>query len=174
VIPIAQLVPHVVDALTDADAHDDVAVLALHWVRTPATFTKRDSRPSSASVALPNRADAPGMARQFVRDTLATSGLNGGGEVVELLTSEVVTNAVRHADSNMQVRVIRQPSSVRVEVDDDSYELPELRSLDAAAEHGRGILLIESLATEWGVDFRDAGKTVWFEVDLSRTADPQR
>jgi anti-sigma regulatory factor (Ser/Thr protein kinase) len=126
----------------------------------------RELRPSSASIELPSSVDAPGTARQFVRDTLATSGLNGAGEVVELLTSEVVTNAVQHADSRMRLRVIRRPTTVRVEVDDESNKIPERHVADSAAEGGRGMLLIEALATEWGVDFRDTGKTVWFEVDL--------
>jgi hypothetical protein len=53
---------------------------------------------------------------------------------------------------------------VRVEVDDGSGDLPELRHPASDEVHGRGILLVESLATRWGVLPRAAGKTVWFEV----------
>ena len=171
-LPIAELVSHVVDVLGDADANDDTAVLGLHWTRTTASPITSEYGPSSESVELRSTTDAPAAARQFLRDTLETSALNGAGEVVALLASEVVTNAVQHAGSSMQLRVIRGSSSIRVEVDDESEKLPERQNPDLAAERGRGILLVDSLATAWGVDYRDVGKTVWFEVDISTPTVP--
>ena len=66
----------------------------------------------------------------------------------------------------MTVRLVPQGTAVRVEVDDDSGEPPVLLDPAPHAESGRGILLVESLAAEWGWTARDHGKTVWFVVEL--------
>ena len=55
---------------------------------------------------------------------------------------------------------------MRIEVDDPSTEPPVLQNPDPLDERGRGILLVESLATSWGVDIHETGKTVWFEIDV--------
>jgi len=119
------------------------------------------------SVDLPNDPSAPWAAREFIRAVVQTWALDGAGEIIELLTDELVSNVVRHVSAPMQLRVYRGGSSVRVEVDDPSRDLPVLHHPDPLIDHGRGILLIEGLATAWGVKVHDNGKTVWFEVDAS-------
>ncbi len=57
---------------------------------------------------------------------------------------------------------------MRVEIDDPSPEVPVLRHPDHGDEHGRGVLLVDQLATDWGVEpHPERGKTVWFEIDVS-------
>jgi anti-sigma regulatory factor (Ser/Thr protein kinase) len=107
-------------------------------------------------------------ARTFVRQALEDSEVTGEVvETVELLTSEVITNALVHARSAPELAVRVRPRCVRVEVVDDSPVIPIRRSIDAEALSGRGIAIVESLASNWGVtDISDDGKTVWFEVAI--------
>jgi anti-sigma regulatory factor (Ser/Thr protein kinase) len=121
----------------------------------------------SGSLRLAPTVDAPASARTFLRTTMHTWALDGLGELTELLTSELVTNVVRHVGSPMTVRISRRASTVRVEVDDDSAEPPALARPDSATEHGRGLMLVDALASAWGALSTDNGKTVWFELDAA-------
>lgn len=87
---------------------------------------------------------------------------------VRLLVSEVVTNALRYAAAPMTLTVRMAPGTVRVEMSDCSPELPVLLGGAglATAEHGRGLRIVEELATRWGTERSGAGKIVWFEVAL--------
>jgi anti-sigma regulatory factor (Ser/Thr protein kinase) len=88
-------------------------------------------------------------------------------DTVELLTSEVITNALVHAHSAPELAVRVQREAVRVEVADVSPVVPIRRAIDEDALSGRGIAIVESLASEWGVSRRSPrGKTVWFEVAI--------
>jgi anti-sigma regulatory factor (Ser/Thr protein kinase) len=107
------------------------------------------------------------MARAFLRSTLETWKLDGFGEITELLVTELVANVVIHVGAPMTLRVQRATSAVRVEIDDPSPDVPVVRHPDAADEHGRGVLLVDQLATAWGVEPHAEGKTVWFELDVS-------
>ena len=85
-------------------------------------------------------------------------------ETVELLVSEVATNALVHGAGNVRVHVRTQGRAVRIEVSDDSSALPVRRDAGVDGESGRGMALVEALSTRWGTDARPDGKTVWFEV----------
>jgi hypothetical protein len=88
-------------------------------------------------------------------------------ETVELLTSEVITNALVHACSAPELAVRVRHEVVRVEVGDVSPVVPIRRSIETDALSGRGIAIVESLASQWGVtDLSAEGKTVWFEVAI--------
>ena len=92
-----------------------------------------------------------------------------GGDVVEqasLLVSELVTNAVMHTKSNVEISVRRSPI-VRVEVRDRSNVLPEPSDTGPLEPGGLGLTVVETLAARWGVDPLPDGKTVWFELDLT-------
>ena len=112
-------------------------------------------------------------ARQFVADSL--SALEPGlGETAALLVSELATNAVVHASSDFAVTVVYPTSSgrVRVEVVDGVPGQPMPLRPPPTAPHGRGLLLVSSLAQKWGVEGagRRAGKTIWFELTPAASA----
>lgn len=108
---------------------------------------------------------AVGTARRFVVSVMQRWGLPAGD--IPLLVSELATNAVLHARSEFSVAVSAGAGWVRVEVSDGNSRVPVLASVPPDAYSGRGLLLLQSLATSWGVDQRrQDGKTVWFEVAL--------
>ena len=115
---------------------------------------------------LPNLVTAPASARAFLRSALQTWKLDGFGDVTELLTDELVSNAVRHVGAPMTIRAIWRPAALRIEVDDPSPEPPTLLAPNPFATSGRGIMFVDSLADRWGTRIGDAGKTVWFELDV--------
>ena len=103
-------------------------------------------------------------ARHFVSAALERWDCQGALDVVQLLVSELVTNAVVHAHARPNVSVLLLPDAVRVEVADDSSAAVAPREAADDEESGRGMLLLDSMASKWGVDEADGGKTVWFEV----------
>jgi anti-sigma regulatory factor (Ser/Thr protein kinase) len=118
------------------------------------------------TLELENEVSACRSARAFLRDVLRIWCLQRVSDVAELLTGELVANVVRHVGAPMELRVSRHQASLRIEVADPSPKPPVVRHPDPADDHGRGILLIESLASTWGVVVRPDGKTVWFELGL--------
>jgi anti-sigma regulatory factor (Ser/Thr protein kinase) len=107
------------------------------------------------------------VARRFVVDTLRSWGSAGHVDVAELLTSELVTNAVLHVGSEVGLVVRLTPLAVRVEVLDASPEPPLPRHYEYDDLNGRGLRLVESMSAAWGFDPNDHGKVVWFELPRS-------
>lgn len=108
-----------------------------------------------------------GRARGFVSATLAQWGRQGFSEVVVLLTSEVVTNAVLHARSEIVLAVGCDDQRVRVEVTDSSRDKPVLRFPRPEDTSGRGLGLVDVLSSAWGVRYHPQdGKSVWFEMNV--------
>jgi anti-sigma regulatory factor (Ser/Thr protein kinase) len=107
-----------------------------------------------------------GAARRFVRDVLMSRQVaDGVVDTVELLTSEVVTNAIIHARSGPQLVVEIDGDVVRVAVRDRSPEVPVRRLGRLDDVSGRGVVIVEELASAWGVEQeRNGSKRVWFEV----------
>src|SRR4051812_35299473 len=103
-------------------------------------------------------------ARRFVRDTLQTWGADQHTDTATLLVSELVTNAVLHARCAPEVVVVLEGPVLRVEVHDTSPVLPARRHYGIQAGTGRGIVLVEEMATDWGTRPTSAGKVVWFEL----------
>ncbi len=95
-------------------------------------------------------------------------GLEPLGDAVELLTAEVVTNALLHANTRLRLSVRRQGAGVQVEVQDGSTVPPHRQHFSRTATTGRGIGLLDDLADEWGWRPEDDGKTVWFRVLKAR------
>jgi hypothetical protein len=86
-------------------------------------------------------------------------------DTILLLTSEVATNAVLHTGGRFEVHVERlDDGGVRVSVTDESTEVPQHRVAAVDATTGRGLNLVDALASAWGVDNHQHGKAVWFEV----------
>lgn len=89
--------------------------------------------------------------------------------LVELLTSEVVTNAVKYgpSDGEVTVQVHREGDEVLVAVRDESAVPPQVLRPEPSRFGGRGMSLVETLARDWGVHQHDAdGKSVWFRLPL--------
>ncbi|HVM10103.1 MAG TPA: response regulator [Acidimicrobiales bacterium] len=103
-------------------------------------------------------------ARRFVSEAMERWDCAGALDTVQLLVSELVTNAVVHAGSRPNVAVLLLPHAVRVEVADQAPEGLRPRDATDADESGRGLFLLDELSSAWGVDTSDDGKTVWFEV----------
>jgi anti-sigma regulatory factor (Ser/Thr protein kinase) len=83
---------------------------------------------------------------------------------VELLITELVTNGVQHAASDVDVRIAVGATMVRVEIGDRSPTEPVTRTTKPNEPGGRGMHIVEKVASRWGVDLRRTGKCVWFEV----------
>ncbi|GAA2327961.1 ATP-binding protein [Streptomyces kunmingensis] len=107
--------------------------------------------------------------RRALRELLRHWGRPGRSEIAELLTSELVTNALVHTDRDAELTATVGPSGLRVEVRDDTDRRPRLRvPIADDGTNGRGLLLVQSLADAWGVVMLGAGatgKVVWFELD---------
>ncbi|HWL37868.1 MAG TPA: ATP-binding protein [Frankiaceae bacterium] len=119
---------------------------------------------SEARLALRPVPASASMARQFVDDTLRGWGCDAFVDASRLLVSELVTNAVLHArtDLTLVIRLLRD--GVRVEVIDGSPVAPVVRNYEDEAMTGRGLSLVNDLAVRWGVEREGDGKSVWFEL----------
>ena len=106
-----------------------------------------------------------GRARHFVRNVVNSWRLSefASGDV-ELLTSELVGNAIRYGEAPFTVIVRYDGQRCRVEVGDGSPELPRRQQPSEDAVGGRGIQIVDDVATDWGVLVTRHGKRVWFDV----------
>lgn len=100
--------------------------------------------------------------------TLRGWGLVDLVDAAVLLTSEVVTNAVLHARTAVTLTIEREDDAVRVGVSDRSPVTPAMRNHSETATTGRGLHLIENLASSWSVEGDANGKTVWFRLSTRR------
>ena len=104
--------------------------------------------------------------RRALRELLRQWGRPGRSDIAELLTSELVTNALIHTDHDAVLTATVAPGGLRVEVRDFVARRPRLRVPNADdGTHGRGLVLVQSLADAWGVRAHGVGKAVWFELD---------
>jgi PAS domain S-box-containing protein len=138
---------------------DDLAIVV---VRAP----ERAATATSASTDLPADVSAPTLGRRFVAAALEALGWEAHADVAALLVSELVTNALVHAEGPFRVNVEPTSGSVRVSVTDGSADAPAVLQPDADRLGGRGMFLVETLAARWGVlPMTSGGKAVWFELD---------
>jgi anti-sigma regulatory factor (Ser/Thr protein kinase) len=124
----------------------------------------------SGVLTLPSTPQAPALAREHVRN-LGPSWPPQVMDTVLLAVTEVVTNAVRYGQGDIEFGVRVADGTVRIEVSDTNPEPPRRRprSSDALIEGGLGLHLLDVITREWGTDSREGalGKTVWIEVALS-------
>ena len=90
--------------------------------------------------------------------------------VARIVTSELATNAVRHADTPFRVAVALQPGTIRIEVEDGAGA-QKIATEMASDRTGRGLLIVETAATSWGVEHRGEKKAVWVELPAISTAE---
>ncbi|MFF4469510.1 SpoIIE family protein phosphatase [Streptomyces sp. NPDC001599] len=154
--PLEALCDEVLDMLGPGDRDDDIALLAARFDGiAPSDVAYWFLEPEDA---------APGKARRLARRALARWGMEDLTDAVELLVSEVVTNAVRYASKPVTLRLLRT-DVLRCEVGDDVPQLPRLRQARATDEGGRGLYLVNRLARRWGATRLSTGKVVWFELN---------
>lgn len=108
-------------------------------------------------------------ARSFVAEMLDLWQCDDPDQVSSLLTSEVVTNAVRRATRAIELEVDLDPQcTLTVSVTDDHPGLPVMNEPPLLGTGGRGLPLVASLARRWGVRTQDSSKAVWFEMAVHR------
>ncbi|MGH3345317.1 MAG: ATP-binding protein [Carbonactinosporaceae bacterium] len=126
----------------------------------------------SHRVELPAAAEAVPRAREATSTALRLWRLPEPTETATLLVSELVTNAVTHAEHGgaaVTLLVMSSAGTVRVEVHDADPTPPKVRHPDGLDEDGRGLLLVTTLAHRWGVrPLPTGGKAVWFEITHPR------
>jgi stage II sporulation SpoE-like protein/histidine kinase-like protein len=147
----------VLAALVPAAPSHDVALVMAGLDGIPAGF-----------VAVWDLEPEPSMvpdARAQARAKLIEWGLAELADTVELLVSELVTNALLHGAGAIQLRLVKA-AALLCEVGDDGQELPILTEADPSAESGRGLFLVSQLAGRWGTRRTGIGKIVWFETAL--------
>jgi serine phosphatase RsbU (regulator of sigma subunit)/anti-sigma regulatory factor (Ser/Thr protein kinase) len=148
----------VVDAMLPAPPTDDVALLIARTRVLGPSHVAVQNLPSDPAVVADARAWA---ARQ-----LAEWGLEEADFAMELVVSELVTNAIRHGAPPIQLRLIRD-AAVICEVSDGSNTSPHLRQAMTFDEGGRGLLLVAQVAQRWGSRHHAVGKTIWAEIGLA-------
>ncbi|AQS68511.1 sodium/proline symporter PutP [Streptomyces pactum] len=143
-----------VDTLLAAPPPDDSALLLAR--------TRVLSPDRVASWDLPRDPAAVAQARAFAERRLAEWGLDALAFTTELIVSELVTNAVRHASGPVLLRLILDRGLI-CEVSDSSSTSPRLRHARTTDEGGRGLLIVSHLAQRWGTRYTATGKTIWTE-----------
>jgi PAS domain S-box-containing protein len=113
---------------------------------------------------LPPRATSAGEARRLLSDCLRGIGDPDSIESAQMAISEIVTNALVHAGTNMQLRVLLTGEALRVELTDGSPHLPHRRDYSINATTGRGLHVVSELVDRWGAHPLGDGKVVWFEI----------
>ncbi len=116
-------------------------------------------------MSLPAEPASAAAARRFVRDVLASWGAHEFEDPAVLLTSELVTNAVLHARSAPLLSLRLVDGRLRVGVSDGTPVAPVRKRYGQDAATGRGLLLVETMASAWGSEPSGAGKLVWFELE---------
>jgi anti-sigma regulatory factor (Ser/Thr protein kinase) len=111
-------------------------------------------------------AESVAAARHFVRDLLRDQP-DGIVEAVELMTSELATNSVRHAHSDFELVIDDSREQIRVEISDTGDGQPMLRSPTIRERSGRGLRIVQALSDAWGSVPSTNGKMVWFTLSTS-------
>jgi anti-sigma regulatory factor (Ser/Thr protein kinase) len=133
-------------------------VCCLHTAAFGVDPQRRSTRAFEASP------DAPRAARQFVGEMLEGLGCAKPVSDAELVVSELVTNAVNHAKTDLTVTLAFSRAAIRIEVRDRHTTPPTPRSPSALSTSGRGLPLIDALTNSWGVHKFGGGKVVWAQI----------
>ncbi len=125
----------------------------------------REPRGIGSTSLFPSAIETPAAVRRFVRDVTASRISDERADDVDLLVSEVVTNAVKYGGGDfVRVTVAERGPRVRVDVTDHSSEAPRVVRPSADRPGGRGMLLVDRIASRWGSEpIHGNGKVVWFE-----------
>jgi anti-sigma regulatory factor (Ser/Thr protein kinase) len=143
---------------------DDVALLYARNV---------DRARRAAVMPLRAAADVAARARRFIRQTMARWGLDAASDTAATVATELVTNAVRHADGPVRLRLHHTGSRLIIDVTDTDQRLP--RRFDPAPdeERHRGLFMVDAFARRWGSRPTPDGKVVWAELAVPEPAVPE-
>ena len=124
-----------------------------------------------AGTVLAPDASSLSTARCFASSLLELWDYEDPDEIVPLLTSEIVSNAVRHAAGSVGLElVILDGETLQVRARDESPDTPVIRRSSPDGIGGHGLTIVESLARRWGVERHEGFKVVWFETPVSPRA----
>ncbi|MFE2471146.1 SpoIIE family protein phosphatase [Streptomyces mirabilis] len=151
------------DAMVPVAPRDDVALLVAGTRLLDGNRTASWDVPSDPSAV----ADVRAAAARLLDDW----DMKEEAFTLELILSELVTNAIRHATGPIGVRLIRDRSLI-CEVSDGSSVSPHLRRAATMDEGGRGLFLVAQFADRWGTRYTSGGKVIWTEQQLSATDQP--
>ena len=113
---------------------------------------------------LPAHSSSPRRARQFVDEVLHRWQRDGAIDRLALIASELVTNAVRHARTEITIELTAEDGALHLEVFDRGAGRPVFVDPDPDQPGGLGLPIVEALASSWGMRPREGGKGVWAEV----------
>jgi transcriptional regulator with XRE-family HTH domain/anti-sigma regulatory factor (Ser/Thr protein kinase) len=152
--------------ISDVDASNLGRVLARIQIATSSDAPSA-WQPGEFRKRFPSDPIAPGLARA----ALATTAIGIPVDIFEtaaLLTSELVTNSVKHSGSDwIDVAITVGMDTLRVEVSDESTRT--IRPRTSGPDGGLGLTIVAELASRWGIDRRSTGKSIWVELDLTPT-----
>lgn len=120
------------------------------------------------------RPESAGEARRFVADTLQAWNFPELIDPATLLVSELVTNALLHARSEIDVLLAVGDDELRVEVHDTSPVMPRPRQYSPEAVTGRGLHMLDCVATDWGARATTGGKAMWFTISTMHPSGLER
>ncbi|MEU8760421.1 SpoIIE family protein phosphatase [Streptomyces sp. NPDC048659] len=155
--PLEDVADHVLTTLDTRHGEDDIALLMARIQGLPAEAV--------GDWRLPREPRSVGRARELARAQLSAWELDPLVDTVELLVSELVTNALRYGEGEIRLRLLRDRTLV-CEVWDAGLVQPRRRRAKDTDEGGRGLQLVGLLSAAWGSRRTPRGKTVWFELDL--------
>lgn len=121
---------------------------------------------TEAMLRLPPEQASAAAARRFVREVCTNWGCEHTLDEALVVVSELVTNAVVHAQSSCDLRISRRDGAVRIDVRDEGAGSPDPHVAAEEDEHGRGLFLISAMSRAWGVEPADdgVGKSIWAEL----------
>lgn len=111
-------------------------------------------------------------ARRLAARTIQTWSLLQAEESVTAIVAELVANAVRHAGTPLELRLVHEEELIRIEVRDGDQRLPILRYPKPEDEGGRGLYIVDRYSTAWGTISAPDGKVVWAEISLGTSPRP--
>jgi anti-sigma regulatory factor (Ser/Thr protein kinase) len=137
----------------------------VHIKSSPRQAPHRSRDSAAATLTLAPETDSVPRARRFVVETLTQIDAPGACDDAVALVSELATNAVIHARTPYTIVVSSsEGDTIRVGVHDFSAVIPRRRGYGLDATTGRGLRLVATIASTWGIEAQPDGKVVWFEV----------
>ena len=122
---------------------------------------------------LASQTSSVSQARAFVALQLRAHDLANMADDLQLVVSELATNAMLHAQTPYTVSLRAFDATLRLEVLDGSSAVPSMKVAGPLDTYGRGVMIVQALSRDWGILSRTSGgKTVWAEFDIPRTYSP--